>query len=175
MIPDFSVNHVYIYSKVTHCAGHILANTRPHQLCCMGNILVLHFCEFISHSFNRNLINATGQQKHQRYRSTETSSMHATGVDCLVALNVSPVVQVNTYRNSDIISQLHTKYSWRLLLALSQAFFASSISFNRQLHNRAATKVITRPIPNMQIIVRMCTCVLLRRLDAKYLCSVHLT
>ena len=145
LIPDFSVNHVYIYSKVTHCAGHILANTRPHQLCCMGSILVLLFCEFISHSLNRNLINATGQQKHQRYRST------------ILIFH--------------IISQLCTKY--RLLLALTKAFFGSSISL--QLHNRAATKVITRPIPNMQIIVRMCTCVFLRRLDAKYLCSVHLT
>ena len=133
------MNHVYIYNKVTHCAGHILANTRPHQLCCMGSILVLLFCEFISHSLNRNLINATGQSNLIFY----------------------------------IISQLCTKY--RLLLALIQAFFGSSISLQLHTSYRAATKVITRPKPNMQIIVRMCTCVLLRRLDAKYLCSVHLT
>ena len=96
--------HVYIYSKVTHCAGHILADNRPHQLCCMHgehlgfvNLFLTPSTETSSTlQVNRNLINTTGQQKHhQHYRSTETSSMHATGIDCLVTLNVAPVVQVN--------------------------------------------------------------------------------
>ena len=96
--------------------------------------------------------------------STETSSM------LQVNRNINATGQSNLIFY--IISQLCTKY--RLLLALIQAFFGSSISLQLHTSYRAATKVITRPIPNMQIIVRMCTCVLLRRLDAKYLCSVHL-